>query len=350
MGAPKFPTFPNIVVGEAARINIAAPDFVKAAISTLARTEDCRFSPNGKKLAIAGFAQNRIMVFDVETGSVQAGPPIRLTDYVELDSPKLTHPHGLDFVDDETLVVGNRGGSVTVFAIPAAVSGQKVVEVSPLLEITKAAPFIRLNSPGSVCVARASATSYELLVCNNYTHRITQHGVSRDKTDKLAPHNLTHSRIMLENGLRVPDGAALSADKARLAISNHLTHEVFIYDYSKRLGRRSKPHGTLQGIDFPHGLRFLNDDRYMLVADAGLPFVQLFHSPGGQWQGEHRPVAAIRVMDDETFLRGRSNNQEGGLKGLDLSPDGKILATTCETRPLAFFDTTRLFHLAACPP
>ena len=341
MGKPKSPMPPNIILGDCGLLQATAPDFVETAKTTLARTEDCKFSPSGKKLAIAGFAKNKIMVFDVDIEPSLTPPKIRLTDYIELHSPQLNHPHGLDFVDDETLLIGNRGGTVTIFALPVPTPAQKVATVTPLLEITKAAPFTKLNSPGSVCVTSVSAEGYELVVCNNYARRVSHHIVSRGPA-----HKLVKSRVMLERGLRVPDGAALSANKALLAISNHLTHEVFIYDNRQRIERRARPQGRLKGVDFPHGLRFAENDTYMFVADAGLPFMRLYHSPDAAWEGEHVPIAAIRVMDDETFLKGHTNHQEGGLKGLDLSPDGKILATTCETQPLVFFDTARLLHEA----
>ena len=43
-------------------------------------------------------------------------------------------------------------------------------------------------------------------------------------------------------------------------------------------------------------------------------------------------------MDDDTFLRGRYNTQEGGPKGIDVDRSGRILAVTSEHEPLAFYD------------
>lgn len=329
-----------LVNGDAAQLEITAPVFVVEAKKTLARTEDCKFSPNGQKLAVAGFAKNKIIIFDIEV--VASGKPaVSLTDYVEIHSPLLNYPHGLDFVDDSTLVIANRGGSVTVFEVPSPAPGQKEVTLAPLLEITKASQFVKLNSPGSVAVSNLSGDNYELVVCNNYTHRVTHHKINRRES-----HKSIKNRIMLEKGLKVPDGVSVSASKALMVISNHLTHEVFIYDNTKPMGRRTMPQATLKGLDFPHGLRFVADDRFILVADAGLPFMKLYHCPEADWKGDYFPVASIRIMDDETFLRGHYYHQEGGLKGLDLSPCGTVLATTCETQPLVLYDVKRLFSAA----
>ncbi len=45
------------------------------------------------------------------------GPEIALTRLVYLESERFREPHGIDFVDDETLVVGNRAGQVEVFRL-----------------------------------------------------------------------------------------------------------------------------------------------------------------------------------------------------------------------------------------
>jgi len=327
----------QILLGARFQVAENCPAPVREKIETLARTEDCRFSPAGRKLAIAGYAKNAIVVFDVEMDLGGSAPQIVLSDYVELTSDEFDFPHGLDFVDESTLVIGNRGGSVVAIALPEA-PAQKQVCVDPLVTVTRADFFHRLNSPGSVSVARASADSYDLMVCNNYTHRVTGHTIARGEK-----HRITRNRIVFDKGLKVPDGVAISQNKAMVAISNHLTHEVFLYPNDTKNRRNTKPAGLLKGLDFPHGLRFFNDDKHLLVADAGLPFMRLYHSADGAWRGEHMPVKTIRIMDDALFLKGHYYHQEGGLKGLDFSPCQRILATTCEMQPLVFYDAARMF-------
>ena len=323
--------YPKIISAQPFLIRETGPEFVMDMIGRLARTEDIRFSPDGKKLAIAGYARQSIVIFDVSVDLSDAAPQIIMSDYVELNSDVFNFPHGLDFVDNTTLVVASREGAVTVFDVPAPGPEQKEVQAAPLVTLTKADTLKKLHSPGSVAVTEVTPESYGLLVCNNYRHRITQHRISRRPAHKVA-----RNRIVLERGLNVPDGVALSSDKRFIAISNHFVHEVFIYHNDDKNHRRTKPSGKLKGLDFPHGLRFFGEDRYLMVADAGLPYMRLFHSADGRWQGEHAPLCAIRIMSDEVYMKGHYFHQEGGPKGLDFSPDGQILATTCEMQPLTF--------------
>jgi hypothetical protein len=40
------------------------------------------------------------------------------------------------------------------------------------------------------------------------------------------------------------------------------------------------------------------------------------------------------VLDEETYLRGRLNPEEGGTKGIAIDPSGRLLLLTCEERPM----------------
>jgi hypothetical protein len=66
--------------------------------------------------------------------------------------------------------------------------------------------------------------------------------------------------------------------------------------------------------------------------------VHVFTARRDGWKGVGYPTASLRVMDDDTFARGRHNRQEGGPKGIDLDPRTNVLAVTAECLPLAFFD------------
>lgn len=47
-------------------LQYTAPPIVADAISSLGRTEDVRFSPSNRRLAVASFHRNRIFVFDID--------------------------------------------------------------------------------------------------------------------------------------------------------------------------------------------------------------------------------------------------------------------------------------------
>ena len=149
------------------QIAFDAPPDVREALGTLGRTEDVRFAPSGRRLALAGFRNDRIAVADVEV----AGTTVAITRLRELASSSLHDPHGVDFLDEETLVVGNRKGGVVVFRLSAA-SEDRVEWTEPLGPAVQAAA----DGPGSVRVdARRAA-----LVCNNWANTITRHTAEAD--------------------------------------------------------------------------------------------------------------------------------------------------------------------------
>ena len=295
----------------------ASPD-VRAALGTLGRTEDVRFAPSGRRLALAGFRNDRIAVADVEV----AGTTVAITRLRELASSSLHDPHGVDFLDEETLVVGNRRGGVVVLRLPSVASDDGVEWVDPLGTAVEAAA----DGPGSVRVDGRRAA----LVCNNWANTITRHTAE-------AGGGLDTGAAVLRKWLDLPDGVAVSNDGRRLATSNHNTHTVLVHSYPPA-DPDAKPVAVLRGVLYPHGACFGHDDRYLLVADAGRPLVLVFRPSSGGWPGGAYPDAAIRVMDDETFARGNVSPQEGGPKGIDLHPEANVLAATAEAMPLAFFD------------
>ena len=146
-----------------------------------------------------------------------------------------------------------------------------------------------------------------MLACHNLAHMVTRH-----KLD--ASGALVGGDVLLRKWLDIPDGLALSHDGRWLAVSNHNTHGVFLYDYSD-LGEDADPVGVLRGVNYPHGVRFGADDSCLVVADGGAPHVHVFPASGAGWAGVAYPAATITVMDDDTFARGRHNPREGGPEG-----------------------------------
>jgi DNA-binding beta-propeller fold protein YncE len=150
----------------------------------------------------------------------------------------------------------------------------------------------------------------------------------------------------MARSLDIPDGIAVSHDERWIAVSNHNTHEVMLFDASASLGPWTEPAGILSDVDYPHGLRFTPDDKHLLVADAGAPLIHVYERGSG-WAGAHGPIRSVTVLDDETFIRGRANPQEGGPKGLDIDRSGIVVAMTCEEQPLAFFSLASMIEAPA---
>lgn len=316
---------------------ICYPDSVSDLIAGLARTEDCRLSPDGARLAIAGFARNRIALFDL--APPQHGTGLQIVSATAIICPLLAYPHGLDFLVPSRLAVANRKGDVIVLDLPETREGISEVGLTPSVVFDRVKvpwkPFQRksrgrLLSPGSVAVQQVNGTSV-LWVLENRIDRITRHTLPDDPATGGTP---APGEVAITDDLALPDGIAISADGLRLAISNHNTFEVLLF----ALDDTTRPTliGRATGLDFPHGLRFADDDRALLVADAGQPFVTLYRTQTG-WSCDHSPSRKLRIMDDETYCAGRTNIQEGGPKGIEIDPRRGLMIVTSEHQPLAVF-------------
>jgi DNA-binding beta-propeller fold protein YncE len=305
-------------------------------IAALARTEDVRFSPDGRRLAIAAFARNRIVVLGVEVTASEAGPSVALSHALEVSSPDLKGPHGLDFLDDGTLIVVNRGGDACVFALPGDAAGDRQVELSPL-HVMRAGGAHLLAAPGSVCVDHGARVPAEIVICNNDGNTVTRH-----QLDRRAGYAPGAARILVRKWLDIPDGVSISPDRRWMAVSNHNSKNVFLYENPDALSPEADPHGALRGLECPHGVRFHADGRHIVLADAGAPYVRIYARQGDCWHGVHSPVRSWQVMDDATFRRGRYNPYEGGPKGLDIDAGGTVLVVTSEFQPLSFFDLSTM--------
>jgi DNA-binding beta-propeller fold protein YncE len=315
------------------QIDFTASTTVLAALEDLGRTEDVKFSPDNRRLALAGFGKNKIVVFDVDIdASAAGGPSVSLTDVIEITSSSLHRPHGVFFIDDETLVVANRGQGAPIFAVPSSGTADKKCDLSPLQTIRND-QIHRLKSPGSVTVSQIDQGLYELLICNNYAHHVTRHILEKNEQITLRSH-----QILLSKGLGVPDGVHVDRDRRWIAISNHNAHSVFLYENTAQLDPHSKPDGILRNLNYPHGVRFTPDNNFVLVADAGAPYVNVYAKGGDSWRGPRYPFAAFRVMAETTYRRGRFHPTEGGPKGIDLDSGMNVLVTTCAEQGLAFFD------------
>ena len=325
--------------------SFAADAELRAVIGRIGQTEDVQFSPAGRRLALAGLFKNRLLVLDSAAGFKAGEGPLRLTGYAELASSALIHPHGLSWIDEVTIAVASRGGGVAIFAIPQA-GGRLRGRLEPI-RIVGADPRDLIATPGSTSVRSLGMGLIELLVCNNSLHQVSRHIL--DQRNLYAP---VASEVLLEYGFDVPDGIVHSPSGRWLAVSNHGHHCVFLYRNHGALGRASRPDGVLGGLQFPHGLAFSDDERSLVVADSATPGVVHFASEDGDWAGTREPDWALRAVSDDIFARGRLSIRDGGPKGIAITDGGRLMVTTCEERPLAFFDLGDLLARAdgACDP
>lgn len=317
---------------ECTPIEPSAPEDVRRTLAALGRVEDVRFSPDCRRLAVAAYHRNRVAVFDVDIAGAAPGAGVRLTGVVEIASRHLSSPHGVDFLDDMTVIVANRDGDVAIFELPPSAPGSHVCASSPI-QVLPAGGSGLLKSPGSVSAGVLDRRMREILVCNNAGDTVTRHRLDLD-----AGWRVVSSDVLIEKGLTLPDGVCVSGDRQWIAVSNHDAHQIMLFENNAALNREAEPDGILRGLHFPHGLRFVAQDALVVAADAGSPYVHVFAREDGSWRGVRSPLSSFRVMDDALFQQGRHNPQEGGPKGIDVDAGMNVLAVTSERRPLAFFD------------
>ncbi len=318
----------------AARIEYEAPQHVRDVISSLGHTEDVKFSPNNRRLAVAELVKNKIAVFDISVTSSGNSKNITLTSAREISSSYLKLPHGLDFIDDEKILVANRGGQPCVFDLSSDALGS--AEMAPLAVIRSD----KIATPGSVRVRKRQGL-HEALICNNSGNTVTRHLL-----DLAAGCSTTNSGVLFKKRLECPDGICLSRAMRWFAVSSHFTHTVLLYENTPTLNESSEPDGILRCSYYPHGLRFTSDGRFILVADADSPYVHIYERDDSGWRGVRNPLSSFRVLNDEDYLRGRYGPGEGGPKGIDINDAMNIFVTTCGEQPLAFFDLPAVLESA----
>jgi hypothetical protein len=314
---------------------------VRDVIASLGRTEDVRFSPNNRHLAIAAFSLNQIVIFDIDISSSGRGVRVTLSGGVQIKSSVLNEPHGVDFLDDDTVIVANRGGgNVATFRLPAGSAEFHSRDVAPSA-IWPAEPSTLVNTPSTVTVARRERGMSEVLICDHAEHIVTRHVL------EARPGGVVTHDVLLRKLLLFPDGAVISPDRRWMAVSNHSTHSVLMYENSTTLSADAVPVGILRRVYAPHGLRFSADGKHLLVADAEAPHVLVYACERNDWSGIRNPTATLTIMDDETFRRGHLGPGDGGPKGLDIDAGSQVIAVTSRCQPIAFFDLPAVMQSAA---
>lgn len=125
-------------------------------VRRLGRTEDVKFSPSYRQFAVAGFSENKVVLFDISITSTSSGKKLELLRANEIFSPSFNLPHGLDFIDDRSLIVANRNGMACILRLPDLADGVSYHEIVPSATI---ADQDLIHSPGSVSVTSLPRTS-----------------------------------------------------------------------------------------------------------------------------------------------------------------------------------------------
>jgi hypothetical protein len=293
-------------------VDVAIDDAAAPHLAALYRTEDIAMAPDGRRALIPSFHADFLVLVDLDVvrrRSADRSAMLRVSHANIVQSDLLKYPHGIAFVDETTALIANRGSELMTMTLPVRGSSPRIESRRPRIVVGPDDP-VPVRGPGSVAV-RVADSLCEAFVCNNQGHDVTRYVF-----DMAAGWQVLEREVLIGSGLATPDGIAVSASGRWLAISNHDTHEVLIYAYDPGAVRPTELAGVLRGANYPHGLEFADDDRVLLLTDAGLPYLYTFTASDGDWSGERSPIRTNRVMDDTIFNRGRYNAQEGGPKGL----------------------------------
>ena len=328
----------------ATRVRAIVPEASPSVLADLDLTrggEDVRFAPGNRRLAVARAHHDTIVVVDLDIRLDGDQSCVVVTDVVEVSSPHFAYPHGVDWVDDATIVVANRYGRVAVCRLGSG-DGRGArpssVEVVPVDGLDLA------DGPASVAVAGGAGGRTDIIVCNNDAHTLTRHTLAADAR------SVTSNRLLLRRLINFPDGVGLTDDGTWIAVSNHQAHVVGLYEQPESLHDDSEPDCVLRGVLYPHGVRFGPGARHVVVADCSAPFVHVFEPDGPTWRGVRYPVGSFRVMDDAVFrLHPRHRLGDGGPKGIDIDRGRHVLAVVAEYQPLAFFDLAAILDDDARP-
>jgi len=297
------------------QVGFTGPDHVLPVIAGLGRTEDVKFSPSSTHIAVACFAKNSIAIFGVNLS--RTALIINLTSAVEIFSSHIKSPHGVDFIDDNRIIVANRDGDVTVFHIPEQNGSYTLHPVG----IVPSDGLV--YSPGSLSVCNKNGDIFDVLICSNYGNKVTKHTIQLANGVECI-----NRKLLLNKRLEFPDGISIITGQW-MAVSDHGSRDVLLYDAAEFLNEHSDPVGLLRGIYRPHGVRFAADGELILVADYEGSYVHFFKKKDWGWRGVHTPSKSLKVSNDGIH---------SPIKGIDISGALNALVTTGQGQPLAFFD------------
>lgn len=315
------------------------------------RTEDVKFSPSGRLLAMVA-TDGCVILYSVDLSA----SPLTVSFLFELRSARLIIPHGIDFLSEDIIVVANRDADLAFFKLPGNAERGAVCHIDPIYEALS--PFFGTGGvsrklrerplfcgPGSVRV-----TGNVLLVGCNYLNTVSTFKYSLDDNALVIEEGV----LVAHEGLSVIDGIAISRDRMWMALSDHDHHRVVVYRrkiFSADDATGSNSHFqwdqmcSLVDIDlhYPHGLTFDKTGELLYVVDAGGRYVHAFRSSDHWCTDIYKSSIKIIGIEEEAYNKTHQATHEayrmleGGGKGLDLDPSGRVLVVTTRNQPLRFF-------------
>ena len=301
------------------------------------RTEDLRFSPSGRRIAVAS-TDGSLHLFAVEPSS----RPLEITYQTRLVSSDLLSPHGVEFLSEDAVVVANRHDTIRAFRVPLRNTWDAETEIDCIGELNSdwfgAQGEKRLLRERAVATGPGSVRRHgcDLLVCCNKLNTVTAHPFTLGQEHV----SFGAGRLVAQDGIEIPDGLAISPDGVWLAVSDHDNNRILVY---------RREHGELacvlkdNDLKFPHGLCFDRTGDLLFSADAGNRFIHAFQGQGGWTTDQSRSADRVEAVPMFVFDRTQSavpehvRPLEGGSKGIDIDPSGRLIAITCRHMLLRVF-------------
>jgi len=299
------------------------------------RSEDVRFSPSGNRLIVAT-TENKLLLFQVDVASV----PINVKLLTALTSNDLDSPHGVDWINEDTIVVANRRAGLALFQVPKCDTWVSETSIQALSthqsswfgaagELREVNGRMVMTGPGSSRISQG----YVYVGCN-YKGTVTRH----DFNNMAA---FSQGELVAKENIKIPDSSAVSPNGIFLVVSDHENGRLLVF----RLGD-SFPCGEISDpcLIHPHGVVFDCSGSLLICADAGSRNLFLFHSPSGDWSSKiSKAATCVEALEIGIFDRVRQEtpkrfrNLEGGYKGVDIIYNGKVIVTTCRGQTVQFF-------------
>ena len=266
-------------------------------VSKLGRVESVHLSPDKKRIAYASFDLNQIIVFEIEINDKK----IELKDCIFVEGD-LNGPHDFAWIDNSKIVVANRNGPAVIMTIDCSKSAQSLRQ---------------LNKTNSVAAINERSYIFCSVDNNVYCCNIDE------------SLSLTSNKILFSQGLRVPDGVAISPSK-KIAITSALTDSIIVFNFEN-----NDQYVELKGVISPHSVEFI-DDNYLISSGGNDPYINVWHI------GDQKIAFKCRILNRHQYAL-RIKNTEGGIKGFCLHHESKVLFLTCPNAPFLAFDATILY-------
>jgi WD40 repeat protein len=316
-------------------INQSPIETIEGPKSLLNRPEGIAFSPCGNYVAIANSEGENVLFYyasDCKTSNSQASPVFVIGG---VKSP-VGYPHDLDFSPDgEHLAVACRvSNQIKVYKRN---KNNGFYEQEPFAVIQgNQAKFHGINA------VKYDPTGKSLGICDVWGHQVALFRFDGEAYE-LLPYQVITAPLNIFN---LPDGLAFSKDGKLLAITCHGNHSLLLFEkipFSEEMFN-PVPVEILKGqetyLNYPHSVCFHPLDDSLIISNAS---ARLDPDPSKKIAGNGItlslykkisdsapryspfPSQTLEIYNRETIHLSMLYKEEGGVKGIAFSQDGKIL-------------------------